>query len=88
MVVHTFKYYHFEGRGKWISEFEVSLVYIVSSKTARDYREREREREGERERERERERDPIYKINIFKRKQMSTYKLPKLIWSNVVKLLI
>jgi hypothetical protein len=24
-----------EGRGRWISEFEASLVYIVSSRTAR-----------------------------------------------------
>jgi hypothetical protein len=60
------------GRGRRISEFEASLVYRVSSRTARitqrnpvsknrkkegkKEREREREREGERERERERKR--------------------------------
>jgi hypothetical protein len=27
------------GRGRWISEFKASLVYKVSSKTARQYRE-------------------------------------------------
>jgi hypothetical protein len=56
------------SRGRWISEFEASLVYNVSSRTARaiqsnpalkkregEEREREREREKERERERERE---------------------------------
>jgi hypothetical protein len=51
------------GRGRRISEFEASLVYRVSSRTARAtqrnpvskiQREREREREKERERERER----------------------------------
>jgi hypothetical protein len=26
---------HLEGRGRWISEFEASLVYRVSSRTAR-----------------------------------------------------
>jgi hypothetical protein len=26
---------HLEGRGRWISEFEESLVYRVSSRTAR-----------------------------------------------------
>jgi hypothetical protein len=46
------------GRGRWISEFEASLVYKVSSRTARapqrnpvsgkkKKRERERERENE-----------------------------------------
>ena len=47
------------GRGRWISEFEASLVYRVSSGTARATQrnpilknEREREREKERERER------------------------------------
>ena len=33
MVEHT---QHLGGRGKWISEFEDSLVYRVSSRTARD----------------------------------------------------
>jgi hypothetical protein len=58
------------GRGRWISEFKASLVYKVSSRTARAItekpclekpkkkkKEREREREIERERERERERE-------------------------------
>jgi hypothetical protein len=54
------------GRGRWISELEASLVYRVSSRTARAVqrnpvlknreKERGRERETERERERERER--------------------------------
>jgi hypothetical protein len=45
------------GRGRWISEFEATLVYKVSSRTARAIqrnpvsKEREKEREGERERE-------------------------------------
>jgi hypothetical protein len=26
------------GRGRWISEFEASLVYKMSSRTARDYK--------------------------------------------------
>jgi hypothetical protein len=53
------------GRGRWISEFEASLVYRVSSRTARatqrnpfsgeKMRERDRDRDRERERERERE---------------------------------
>jgi hypothetical protein len=30
---------HLGGRGRWISEFEASLVYRVSSRTARRYRE-------------------------------------------------
>jgi hypothetical protein len=33
VVEHT---QHLGGRGKWISEFEDSLVYRVSSRTARD----------------------------------------------------
>jgi hypothetical protein len=32
MVVHAFKSQHSGGRGRWISEFEASLVYIVSSR--------------------------------------------------------
>jgi hypothetical protein len=32
VVVHTFNP---RGRGRWISEFEASLVYRVSSRTAR-----------------------------------------------------
>jgi hypothetical protein len=45
------------GRGRWISEFEASLVYKVSSRTARatqrnpvsEKRKKERKRERERE---------------------------------------
>ena len=33
MVMHTFNP---RGRGGWVSEFEDSLVYIVSSRTAND----------------------------------------------------
>jgi hypothetical protein len=61
------------GRGKRISEFEASLVYRVSSRTARTTqrnpvlkkKEREREREKEREREREREREEKNSISFF-----------------------
>jgi hypothetical protein len=35
MVAHTFNPQHLGGRGRRISEFEVSLVYKVSSRTAR-----------------------------------------------------
>ena len=35
MVAHTFNPQHLEGRGRWISELEASLVYRVSSRTAR-----------------------------------------------------
>jgi hypothetical protein len=35
VVAHTFKSQHLEGRGRRISEFEASLVYRVSSRTAR-----------------------------------------------------
>jgi hypothetical protein len=36
MVAHAFiKSQHLGGRGRWISEFEASLVYKVSSRTAR-----------------------------------------------------
>jgi hypothetical protein len=60
------------GRDRWISEFEASLVYRVSSRTARatqrnpvsknkqnktKEKKEERERERETERERERERE-------------------------------
>jgi hypothetical protein len=34
-VAHTFKSQHLGGRGRQISEFEASLVYRVSSRTAR-----------------------------------------------------
>jgi hypothetical protein len=61
------------GRGRWISEFEASLVYKVSSRTARatqrnpvskkPKKEREREREKEKERERERERAQSGKLH-------------------------
>jgi hypothetical protein len=51
------------GRGRWISEFEASLVYRVSSRTARvtqrnpETLSQKAKKEKERERERERERD-------------------------------
>jgi hypothetical protein len=35
VVAHAFKSQHSGGRGRWISEFETSLVYRVSSRTAR-----------------------------------------------------
>jgi hypothetical protein len=35
MVTHAFKFQHSGGRGRQISEFEASLVYRVSSGTAR-----------------------------------------------------
>jgi hypothetical protein len=35
VVAHTFKSQHLGGRGRQISEFEASLVYKVSSRTAR-----------------------------------------------------
>jgi hypothetical protein len=35
MVTHAFKPQHLGGRGRWISEFEASLVYIVSSSITR-----------------------------------------------------
>ena len=37
VVLHSFKSQHFRGRGRgrWISEFEASLLYRVSSRTAR-----------------------------------------------------
>jgi hypothetical protein len=31
----SLQYQHLGGRGRWISEFEASLVYIVSSMTAK-----------------------------------------------------
>jgi hypothetical protein len=34
-MAHTFNPSTGEGRGRWISEFEASLVYRVSSRTAR-----------------------------------------------------
>ena len=39
MAVHTFHSFHSRGRGRWISEFEASLVYKASSRTARLHRE-------------------------------------------------
>jgi hypothetical protein len=35
MVAHTFNPSTWEAEGRWISEFETSLVYKVSSRTAR-----------------------------------------------------
>ena len=57
------------GRGRWISEFEASLVYRVSSRTGRATQrnpvskkkgERERERERESSAERKKERRQVY----------------------------
>jgi hypothetical protein len=49
------------GRGRWTSEFEASLVYRVSSRTARATQRKPclkiQKREGGRERERKRERE-------------------------------
>ena len=56
MVVHSFNLQHLGGRGRRISEFKSSLVYIVSSRTAKAaqknpvLKERKREKEKERER--------------------------------------
>jgi hypothetical protein len=36
VVAHAFNPSTWEGRGRWISELETSLVYRVSSRTARD----------------------------------------------------
>jgi hypothetical protein len=51
------------GRGRWTSEFEASLVYKVSSRTARaternclEKKKRKKERKRERERDRKKER--------------------------------
>jgi hypothetical protein len=54
VVVH-----HLGGRGRQISEFEASLVYKVSSRTARAIQKNPVSREREREREREKERDLV-----------------------------
>jgi hypothetical protein len=35
-VAHAFNPQHSGGKGRWISEFEASLVYRVSSRTAKD----------------------------------------------------
>jgi hypothetical protein len=35
MVAHAFNHPNLGGRGRWISEFKASLVYRVSSRTAR-----------------------------------------------------
>ena len=50
------------GRGRWISEFEASLVYRVSSRTARAI---QRNPVSKREREREREREPIETLYLL-----------------------
>ena len=47
------------GRGRWISKFEASLVYRVSSRTARATQRNPVEREREREREREKGRSGL-----------------------------
>jgi hypothetical protein len=66
------------GRGRWISEFEASLVYKVSSKDSQGYTEKpslekkgrkkgrkgERKKERKKERKRERERERKKEINL------------------------
>ena len=58
MVVHSFNLQHLGGRGRRISEFKSSLVYIVSSRTAKAAQKnpvlKERKREKEKEREKKR----------------------------------
>ena len=54
MVAHDFKSQHLGGRDRWISEFEASLVYRVSSRTARATQRSpvsKKQERGERERE-------------------------------------
>jgi hypothetical protein len=51
------------GRGRQISEFEASLVYRVSSRTARAIQRNPVSREREKEREREREREKKNYLN-------------------------
>jgi hypothetical protein len=59
------------GRSRWISEFEASLVYKVSSRTARATQrnpvlknQKERKKEREREREREKSSQPRAKRSL------------------------
>jgi hypothetical protein len=68
VVAHTFK--HLGGRGRWISEFKASLVYKVSSRTARatqrnsvsKKKKKERKKEKEKEKkERKKERKKVIK---------------------------
>jgi hypothetical protein len=61
------------GRGRWISEFEASLVYRVSSRTARAIQrnpvskkpKKNQKKKKKRERERERERDIIGESSFY-----------------------
>jgi hypothetical protein len=57
------------GRGRQIPEFEASLVYRVSSRTARTTQRnpvsKNRKTEKEREREREREREKLAKCVVY-----------------------
>ena len=53
------------GRGRQISEFEASLVYKVSSRTARAIQKNPVSREREREREKERERSGYLVGTLF-----------------------
>jgi hypothetical protein len=75
------------GRGRRISEFEASVVYKVSSRTARAIqrnpvskppphppKERKKERKKEREREREREREKERKKERKEKRQSQNYK--------------
>jgi hypothetical protein len=64
VVAHAFNPQHSGGRGRWISEFQASLVYKVSSRTARAIQrnpvsttKKKKKKKRERERERERERN-------------------------------
>jgi hypothetical protein len=79
-----------EGRGRRISEFKASLVYKVSSRTARarqrnpvSKRERERERERERGRGRGRERERAQAKVFFHPPQLSWKFLVKIVTLNL-----
>jgi hypothetical protein len=61
---------HLGGRGRQISEFEASLVYRVSSRTARAIQrnpvlKKQKERKRERKKEREKERNQLQIIVMF-----------------------
>jgi hypothetical protein len=74
------------GRGRRISEFEASLVYRVSSRTARTTqrnlvlkKQTERERERERKREKEKEKRSEAKRKEKKRKEKKRKEKPDLV---------
>jgi hypothetical protein len=56
------------GRGRQISEFEASLVYRVSSRTARATQKNPISKDRERERERERERVDLVMVSLHNNK--------------------